>query len=207
MQSSSEEETFAEQAWFEITYPSVEEESNGAKYNVEVLAREMTAAMKNDRKRLEMMPKVARYISFQLAPSDYRRLFRSQFLNHVRGWFQLSFDSPAVNSREERVFRFCLLKTVDLVKRHVIRADLRSSKINKLILECYRRDVDYNKRIAVPLFSIFCEALGDSGTANQLPQQQQLPSASAQADRQLDAQPRLTAKRPKLIRRTPASLS
>ena len=200
VQVSNEEESFAERIWFEITSSAAEEENSGTKYSAENLAREMTAAMKNDRKRLEMMPKVALYIVFQQVPSDLRRLFRSQFLNHVRGWFQLSFDSPAANSREERVFRYCLLKTVDLIKQHVTRSDLRSSKINKLILECYRRDVDYNRRVAVPLFSTFCEALGNLANSSQVQEQQ-----STQIDRPLDIQPRLTAKRPKLIRRAPAS--
>ena len=163
-----EETRAAEEAWRElcdrislVSAKNVTERRRDDASEVRELIQHMVSSMKKEERRIQLLPKLTNIIRTRASHAFVQRLFNSGFLSHVRGWFQLSLQSGSKDSKDERLFRYILLRNIDLIKQFVSRRDLSSSRLNKVMLKCTQQDTTYNRRLALQLFNTFCNALGE----------------------------------------------
>jgi hypothetical protein len=84
------------------------------------------------------------------------------FLAHIRGWLQISLDSVEKDSNEERHFRFVLLQQIDALKDYISPSQIKTSRLNKVMLRCSGEDSGHNRKLATDLFDRFCNSISSS---------------------------------------------
>ena len=144
------------------------------------LLRSMESATKNVHRRLTFIPNLVHTLQVKRSTSFCRDLFENGFLSHLRGWFQLSLDSPERDSVEERHFRFVLLQQVDGMKEFITKEHLKTSRLNKAMMRCSSEDTSgQNRKLATDLFDTFCHALGSTTARTDLTREEQPPPPSS----------------------------